>query len=149
MMSAFGIDHGVVSKADHKKEKEAGAAVGGAAVGQGAYQGAGYGAKHHNLNTRYDRFVSQKGNNYVVPKGWSRNQYDKAIHEHAQKFADKGGRGHPDFMRTMPKEIPGSKVFRVLGHTHRGKWGTALGTAATVSGGAAGYAIARKKRKDT
>jgi len=143
MISAFGVDHGFISKADRQKEKDVAAIAGGAVAGQGVYQGAGYGLKHYNQKTNFNRFKNSKGKEYLVPKGWSRSKYDRFNSVHTAKYGNRTAK----YMRKMPKEVPGSNIFHILGYTHRGKTGVALGTAATVGGAATGYSLTHKKGK--
>jgi hypothetical protein len=117
-----------VKKADSRKRDAAAAVVGGAA-GQSLYQAAGYGPKHYALNN-------------LEPKV-TRSQRDKKLKPVKEAF----GAYTPDMERNYPKDLPEWKIHRTLGHTHRGKWGMALGTAATLGGAAAGVAAAGSRKQ--
>jgi hypothetical protein len=49
--------------------------------------------------------------------------------------------------RNYPKELPEWKAHRVLGYTHRGKTGMALGAASTIGGGYLGAMALRPEKK--
>jgi hypothetical protein len=110
----------------HHSREMAGATVGSWA-GQGAYQAAGYGAKHHGLRNLEPKTTKAQRNKHLKP------------------VKAKYGAYTPAMERNYPKHLPEASVHRTLGWTHRGKVGTAVGTAATAAGGAAGLHHARSK----
>lgn len=119
---------GAVERRNDSASREAAAAAGGALAGQGAYQGAGYAAKHRALSAE---------------RTLGRAQRDKRL-KPAKKTH---GAYTPKMERNYPKTIPGWKTHRVLGWSHRGKAGTAVGAAATAAGALAAARAARKEKK--
>ena len=121
-----------VSKKD--KTNQAAAALAGGAVGQGAYQAAGYVPKWAlRSNTKVGYAHNKKYSEITDPKIKTR----KKTWEKAKKTQAKRGLSaseDPKFWRTLPKEVHGSKFLRTTGWTHGGKTGVATGTAATVAG---------------
>lgn len=167
MISAFGIDHGEISKAygrgpamdaarwtagiagvggagggatvavERRKgakrrdaEHVAAAGVLGGGAAQGVYQAIGYEAKHRTARAE-------------AKAGLSRAKKDKKL----KPVKRAHGAFTPGMYRNYPKDLPGAKTHRALGYTHRGKTGTALGTAVTLAG-AAGAIKATKKAKE-
>lgn len=116
-----------------QREDEGVAAFGGAAAGQGLYQEAGYSTKHH-----VDRHT-RKGN-----PGVSAAQVklqDKTLKPLKAKHGmhlphGSPGRDNVGYHRAYPTELPHGRAIRVLGHTHEGKLGIAIGAGATVGGAA-------------
>lgn len=113
-----------------KAKKTAVAAVLGGAAGQGAYQAAGYEAKWRAAKKESESGVSRS-------KKEKRLKPVKRVH----------GSHTAGMYRNYPKDLPGSKTHRVLGWTHRGKTGTALGTAVTLGASAAAMAAARRSKE--
>jgi hypothetical protein len=111
-----------------QRNKEAAGAALGAIAGQGVYQASGYGPKH--LALRAERTIS-------------RSKRDKLLKP--QKKAH--GAFTPGMERHYPKAIPGWQAHRVLGWSHRGKAGTAVGVGATALGALAGARAMRKDKK--
>lgn len=132
-----------------KKHKDAaltaGAGVAGAGAGQGAYQSAGYAGKH----------VERKINNPKIYKnpekrngGYTKPEYKKAIEGAKDKYGKRVEGKVTDWKsvyRNFPKDVPGGRLVRTLSHTHGGKTGNAVGTAATVIGGAGAMYATKKK----
>lgn len=111
-------------------KKVAAATVVGGALGQGAYQTAGYEAKWRAAKTE-------------AKSGLSRSKKDKAL----KPVKRVHGSYTAGMYRNYPKDLPGAKIQRALGWTHRGKTGTALGTAVTLGAGAAAAKVTRKKEQ--
>ena len=135
-------------KKHQKKADLAHDAVYGAAGGQAAYQLAGYAAKHGNRKINDPKV-------YKNPKthrgGYTKPEYKKAV-EGAKKKYGKRVKGEvtdwKSVYRNYPKDVPGSKLIRVVSRTHGGKSGMLVGTAATVAGGVAGIKHGEKKRDE-
>jgi hypothetical protein len=87
----------------------------GAAAGQAAYQGAGYGAKHYAIRQ-------------LEPQT-TRSQRDKQLKPAKKKY----GAYTADMERNYPRTLPEAPVHRALGWTHRGRTGNALGATITVA----------------
>lgn len=143
MNSAFGVDHGYVSKADRTA---AASSVAGATAGQLIYQGAGYGSKK----------AIRRGYGHNTPAGQITKPKVKArkkTWEQAKKTQRKKGFSPVDaetkaqFWRTLPKDVHGARVLRTAGWTHAGKTGMATGAASTAAGGVAGYLAMKKEKK--
>lgn len=129
-VAALGI--GALHARDHDVREDA-AGGAGALAGQGAYQYAGIRG-----SARIKRSV--KANKL---KGNDR----KVLRRHRKAHGIPGGDFRPGevssdqwtgFFRNYPKHLPDAKLRRVMGHTHGGRSGTALGAAATLAGGLAG-----------
>jgi len=122
-----------VKRRDKEKGREVQAATIGGWAGQGAYQGAGYGAKHVDL--------------HVLGPKTTNSQRDKALKEVKAKH----GAFTPAMERNYPLKtkagaaIPGARIHRTLGWTHRGKIGTAVGASATAAGSAVGAKVVSGK----
>lgn len=126
-------------------------AIGGWA-GQGAYQAAGYGPKHIVLRAERKAIERDKGKppqkmvkgKPVGPPPMTSSRLNRAKSKHAKLH---GGKGSVEYYRNYPGHLPGGKANRVLGWTHRGKTGTALGAAATGVGtlGASRYVSGSQK----
>lgn len=114
-------------KGKRDEARDAAAAAAGGWAGQGIYQGTGYGAKW--------RAQAKK-----EPLA-SRAQRDKAL----KSVKRKHGAYTPAMERHFPSSLPEFRTHRVLGWTHRGRTGTALGTATTLGGSA--VAIRANERK--
>lgn len=124
-----------VVETKRRDKGDAAALLGGAALGQGVYQGAGYhAARSNDAKARVER-------KRLAAHGFSGAKQDRRADRH---FADHGlsrkehthraGRAYTDMFRTYPLELPGAKVKRTLAWTHGGKTGTALGAAVTATG---------------
>lgn len=166
MISAFGVDHGIskaygrgpamdaarwtagiagtgaasgetIYQVERKKNKSksdakkmAAAGVLGGLTGQGIYQTAGYEAKH-------------RASGQEAKAGLSRSKKDKKLKPVKAKY----GNFTAKMYRNYPKDLPGAKINRVLSWTHRGRSGTALGTAITIGAGSAATAVARRAKE--
>ena len=122
-----------MGKRPRKKSDAADIAVAGAAggaAGQGVYQAAGYEAKHRAMRTE-------------AKSGQTKNQKDKKLKPAKKMF----GAHTAGMYRNYPKDMPGARIHRTLGYTHRGKIGTAVGAAATLGASAAAIAAARKSKE--
>ena len=126
-------------KADKEHVGAGVAAAGGAAVGTAAYT-SGYAGKKivEYKRLKHDEVLRR------TPEGRKQRKAEgKLKHEHNKKYA--GNR--TQLFRNWPKELPGAKLQRFLGHTHAGK--TGLATGATLAGaGATGSYLAYKKLSD-
>lgn len=122
--TAYEAGHGNKDRA-----KDAAALTVGGWSGQGAYQGAGYGAKWR-AQAKHEPQVS-------------RAKRDKTL-----KAAKKEhGAYTPQMERNYPKTLPEWRTHRVLGYTHRGKLGTALGATATAAGAVGALRASRSSVK--
>lgn len=134
------------SKKARKRADIATAGVLGAAGGQAAYQGAGYGAKKANQKVNDPKIYHDPKRR----KGYKSGHYKK-INEAAKKAHGlKNPNGAKDFLgyaRNMPKELPGSGVTRTLAHTHGGRTGFVTGAAATAAGAVGGIHVRNKRHE--
>lgn len=106
------------------------AGVLGGAAGQGLYQAAGYEAKY-------------RATTKEAKSGMTRAKKEKKL-----KPVKRAHGAHTTGMyRNYPKDLPGAKIHRALGYTHRGKSGTLLGTAVTLGASAAAIKAARKRKE--
>lgn len=167
-----------VSKAVKDKTKRqietGGAAVIGGGAAQGIYQGAAYGPKkairdYYGHNTKMSEFPkrakptkaeaaktrlasSRVGRTAKIQPPKLQKDRKKAW-ESAKKAQTKAGippqgATKAKFYRTLPKTAPFARTQRVLGYTHAGKLGTAVGTGVTLAGAAtAAAAVSRRKRR--
>ncbi len=103
------------SKTNARRNAEA--TVLGGIAGQGAYQGTGYAAKHKALAE-------------YKASGMSNSQRDKKL----KAVKAEHGKFTAEMFRNYPKDLPGAKINRTMGWSHRGKTGTATGAALTVGG---------------
>lgn len=142
------------SRRKDSQQKEAarealGATAGGWAA-QGAYQGAGYAAKHR-AQRKYAYGSSGQGRQAFLtnPDGSksfrTKSQSDKRIKAAEKQTGTR--RGTPEFDRRYPKTLPEWKTHRVLGLTHRGKIGTAVGGTLTAAGTYGGAELASGQKK--
>jgi hypothetical protein len=116
-------------------------------AGQGAYQAAGYGPKHIVLNAERKAIERDKGKPQPkMVKGrptptplMTTSRLNREQGRHAKLH---GGKGSVEYYRNYPTHLPGGTANRVLGWSHRGRTGTALGAAATAGGTVAGTRMA-------
>jgi hypothetical protein len=127
--ASYGAER-VASKDEKKAKKTAVAAVLGGGAGQAGYQLAGYQAKHSAARKH-------------EASGMSRSKTDKKL----KNVKAMHGAFTAGMYRNYPKDMPGAKTHRALGWTHRGKSGTALGTAVTLGASAAAVAAARRTKE--
>lgn len=114
-----------------KAERTAAAAVLGGGAGQAGYQLAGYQAKYAAAR------AEEKA-------GTTRARKDKKL----KPVKRVHGSHTAGMYRNYPKDLPGARINRVLGWTHRGKTGTALGTAVTLGASAAAVKAARRSKEN-
>lgn len=120
-----------VAVREHDKDvsNQIAASTAGGWAGQGVYQGAGYGAKWRAQAKHEPRSTKNRRNKLLKPV--------KAEH----------GYYTPAMERNYPKSLPEWRTHRALGWTHRGRTGTALGTAITLGGTYAGARVVQPKEK--
>jgi hypothetical protein len=124
---------------------DATAAVVGGAAGQAAYQVGGYGAKKANQRIN-DKKVY---NDPKRRKGYRDPQYKRKVEGNKSRWRAETATGdYKNYQRSFPKDVPGGKVTRALGHTHAGNRGVLVGSAATALGAGLGLAAHRKNKKD-
>lgn len=110
-------------------ERQTAAAVGGGLAGQGIYQGGGYAAK----------WRAQIKDEPKASRSYRDRQLKRVKRVH--------GAYTPAMERHYPRTLPEWGAHRVLGWTHRGRIGTAVGTAATVGGAELAMRSIRRREK--
>jgi hypothetical protein len=121
-----------------------GAGVVGAGAGQGVYQGAGYAGKHIERKVTNPKIYKDPKNR----RGFTKTEYKKKIEGAKDKYGKRVEGKVTDWKsvyRNFPKDVPGGRLVRTLSHTHGGRTGVAVGTAATVTGGAGAMYATKKK----
>lgn len=149
-------------KINRRDAIEAGAA---AAGGQAVFRATGFGLKWHGNAARNNTLSAQPGPGGKprlvrgIPNGMSEKKYWEIIERHERKhgivnYGPKGSWAHttaqastPSYSRQYPKELPGWRQKRVLGHLS-GRRGMAIETAMTVLPAAAVYNSRRQDRND-
>ena len=149
---------GLTYGATRDKKKTAGV-VGGGLAGQAAYQGAGYATTNY-TRTRSGQSLrrsdltdiasGKKPMGLLHPdlaekKGWEKRM-DQRRH-HTATHTSGGSTNWKKVYREWPKDAPYSRASRVIGHTHNGKTGVALGAATTIGGAILGGHAARGKKQ--
>lgn len=134
-------------KKDDRDRQATAAAVGGWA-GQGAYQAPAYAARKYVRGFKSSKVPKietpgMKANAANFPDKAERNArtaYIKQAKEHKDRYERLADR-----KRNTPPNWHGAKMERILGRTHGGKTGTAIGTAVTGVGGLTALAISEKR----
>lgn len=137
--------HGATEEA----KEAAGATLGGWAA-QGAYQGAGYGARNAARGIGGSKVPRHELPHLKADEANFPDPAERAKRAQNAKEREQLNRHHPrkvDQKRNTPLHWHGAKTERILGRTHGGKTGTALGTALTLGGVALGAEAASSKKR--
>ena len=140
-----------------KKNKTTAGAVAGGLAGQGLYQAPAYATNNYirprlgsNLSDA-DRTAIRNGTmkrpahlieGYEAAKPHKKRKSEARAHLAAHANKD-GSPNYKRAFRNQPRNVPYHPATRIMAHTHGGKTGQALGTAATLGGAAVGAKIMR------
>jgi hypothetical protein len=124
----------------HDTREDIGAAAG-AGAGLGAHQGLGYAGTARVNRQHKERKLT--------------NRERKQLRRHRKSYGIPGYKPKPGaiteqkwtgFHRNYPRNLPGARLHRMMGYTHGGWSGTAIGTTAIVGGAAAGARALRHRQ---